>query len=103
METDDGDDRHLLSVDSVKVIAESIGISALDEEVCKRLTEDLEFRLKEVYINTTIMKFWNNNHLINFFHSFLYKHTYTMHSSCSHLYNLTLQLQIFEFATIVYI
>ena len=50
METDDGDDRHLLSVDSIKVIAESIGISALDEEVCKRLTEDLEFRLKEVYI-----------------------------------------------------
>lgn len=51
METDDGDDRHLLSVDSIKVIAESIGISALDEEVCKRLTEDLEFRLKEVVQN----------------------------------------------------
>ena len=50
MEVEDGNERHLLPVDSIKVIAESIGISGLDEEVCKRVTEDLEFRLKEVSI-----------------------------------------------------
>ena len=49
MEVDESNDnRHLLSVESIKVIAESIGIASLDEEVCKRLTEELEFRLKEV-------------------------------------------------------
>ena len=50
MEVDDTSDRNLVPVESIKVIAESIGISNLNEEVCKRLTEDLEFRLKEVYI-----------------------------------------------------
>ena len=47
MELDEGD-RHLISIDSVKVMAESIGISNINEDVCKRLTEEMEFRLKEV-------------------------------------------------------
>lgn len=44
-------DRHLMSVDSIKVMAESIGINNLNEEVCKRVTEEIEFRLKEVRIS----------------------------------------------------
>jgi hypothetical protein len=47
MEVDDND-RNLMSVESVKVMAESVGIANLDEEVCKRLGEDLELKLKEV-------------------------------------------------------
>lgn len=48
MEVDETTDRNLISVDSVKVMAESISISNLNEEVCKRLTEEMEYRLKEV-------------------------------------------------------
>lgn len=47
MEVDESD-RHLMSTDSIKVMAESIGISNLNEDVCKRLSEEMEFRLKEV-------------------------------------------------------
>ena len=47
MEVEDGCERHLLPLDSIKAMGESVGIT-VDEEVCKRLTEDLEFRLKEV-------------------------------------------------------
>lgn len=51
MELEDTCEHHLLPLESIRVIGESIGLSSLDEEVCKRLTEDLEFRLKEVNLN----------------------------------------------------
>ena len=51
MEVDGGPERHLLSVESIKAMAESVGISGLGDEACKRLSEDLEYRLKEVVQN----------------------------------------------------
>ena len=48
MDDEDGPERHLLSLDSIKMMAESVGITGLQEEAGKRLSEDLEFRLKEV-------------------------------------------------------
>ena len=48
MEADDGPVRHLLSVDSIKTMGESIGITTLNDDAATRLSEDLEYRLKEV-------------------------------------------------------
>ena len=48
MEVDDGLVRHLLSVDSIKIMGESIGITTLNDDAATRLAEDLEYRLKEV-------------------------------------------------------
>lgn len=62
MELEDTCEHHLLPLESIKVIGESIGLSSLDDEVCKRLTEDLEFRLKEVMTRVI-----NENYANNFF------------------------------------
>lgn len=52
MEVDGGGtEHHLLPLESIRMMAESVGISGLGEEPCKRLTEDLEYRLKEVVQN----------------------------------------------------
>ena len=51
MDVDGGPERHLLPVESIKAMAESIGISGLGDGPCKRLSEDLEYRLKEVVQN----------------------------------------------------
>lgn len=48
MEVDDGPVRHLLSVDSIKTMGESVGITTLNDDAATRLGEDLEYRLKEV-------------------------------------------------------
>ena len=48
MEVDDGPVRNLLSVDSIKTMGESIGITTLNDDAATRLSEDLEYRLKEV-------------------------------------------------------
>ncbi len=48
MEVEDNNESHLFPNESIKIIGESIGLSGLDDDVCKRLSEDLAFRLKEV-------------------------------------------------------
>ena len=48
MDVDDGPVRHLLSVDSIKTMGESVGITTLNDDAATRLAEDLEHRLKEV-------------------------------------------------------
>jgi transcription initiation factor TFIID subunit 6 len=48
MEVDDGPVRHLLSIDSIKIMGESVGITTLNDDAATRLAEDLEYRLKEV-------------------------------------------------------
>lgn len=48
MEVEDGPVRHLLSVDSIKIMGESIGITTLNDDAATRLSEDLEYRLREV-------------------------------------------------------
>ena len=78
MEVDDNSDRHLLPIESIKAMGESIGISGLEEDVCKRLTEDLEFRLKEV------IKFETTSHnriTINFSHDRLSKTQSSLHDT----------------------
>ena len=50
MDDEDGPERHLVSLDSIKMMAESVGVVGLQEEAGKRLAEDLEFRLKEVCV-----------------------------------------------------
>lgn len=52
MDTDGGNsEHHLLPIDSIRIMAESVGIAGLAEEPCKRLSEDLEYRLKELVQN----------------------------------------------------
>ena len=52
MEVDEGGtERHLLPLESIRMMAESVAIAGLNEEACKRLSEDLEYRLKEVVQN----------------------------------------------------
>lgn len=46
--TDPGMDRHLLPIDSIKVMGEAVGVSNLNDDAAVRLSEDLEYRLKEV-------------------------------------------------------
>ena len=41
-------DRHLLPIDSIKLMGESIGISTLNDDAAVKLSEDLEYRLKEI-------------------------------------------------------
>ncbi len=48
MEVDEGPVRHLLPLDSVKMMGESVGVTSLSEDVATRLGEDLEYRLKEI-------------------------------------------------------
>ena len=49
MEVDgEGPVRHLLPGDSIKIMGESIGVSNLSDDATARLSEDLEYRLKEV-------------------------------------------------------
>lgn len=48
MEVDEGPVRHLLSIDSIKTMGESVGITTLNDDAATRLAEDLEYRLKEV-------------------------------------------------------
>ena len=48
MDVDDGPVRHLLSVDSIKTMGESVGITTLNDDAATRLAEDLEYRVKEV-------------------------------------------------------
>ena len=49
---DDGPTRHLLQIESIKVMGESVGISNLNEDAAAWLSEDLEYRLKEVIQNS---------------------------------------------------
>lgn len=47
MEVDDErPTRHLLAVDSVKIMGESVGITNLNDDAAVCLSEDLEYRLK---------------------------------------------------------
>lgn len=48
METDEGLVRHLLPVDSIKVMSESVGVAAINDDAALKLSEDLEYRLKEI-------------------------------------------------------
>ena len=48
MEVEDGPVRHLLSVDSIKMMGESVGITTLNDDAATRLSDDLEYRLREV-------------------------------------------------------
>ena len=48
METDEGPVRHLLSYESIKMMGESVGVSALSEDVATTIAEDLEYRVKEI-------------------------------------------------------
>ena len=49
MEVDEeGPVRHLLSVESIKMMGESAGVGNLNEDAASRLCEDLEYRLKEI-------------------------------------------------------
>lgn len=48
MEVDEGLVRHLLPVDSVKMMGESVGVGNLNDDAAVKLSEDLEYRLKEL-------------------------------------------------------
>ncbi|XP_064401294.1 transcription initiation factor TFIID subunit 6-like [Halichondria panicea] len=53
MEVDeDGPIRHLLTIESIKIMGESVGISNLNEDAANWLSEDLEYRLKEIVQNS---------------------------------------------------
>lgn len=53
MEVDeDGPIRHLLAIESIKIMGESVGISTLNEDAANWLSEDLEYRLKEIIQNS---------------------------------------------------
>lgn len=46
---DSGDiDRHLLPVDSIKLMGEAIGMTNINEDAAMKISEDLEYRLKEL-------------------------------------------------------
>lgn len=49
---DDGPTRHLLTIESIKIMGESVGISNLNEDAATWLSEDLEYRLKEIVQNS---------------------------------------------------
>ena len=48
MEVDEAPVRHLLSIDSIKIMGESVGITTLNDDAATRLGEDLEYRIREV-------------------------------------------------------
>lgn len=48
METDEGVVRHLLPVDSIKMMGESVGVGSINDDAAVKLSEDLEYRLKEI-------------------------------------------------------
>lgn len=48
MEVEDGLARQLLPVDSIKIMGESIGVNNLNDDAAVKLSEDLEYRLKEM-------------------------------------------------------
>lgn len=45
---DEGPVRHLLGLDSIKLMGESVGVTGLSDDAATRLGEDLEYRLKEI-------------------------------------------------------
>lgn len=47
-ESDDSISKNHLSVESIRMMAESVGISGLNEEIVHLLNADMEFRLKEI-------------------------------------------------------
>ena len=51
--SDDGLVRNLLPLDSIKIIGESAGITNLNDDAAARLSEDLEYRLKEIVQDAT--------------------------------------------------
>ena len=48
MDSEEGPARHLLSYESIKMMAESVGVSGIGEDVATTMAEDLEYRLKEI-------------------------------------------------------
>ena len=48
MEVDEGPVKHLLPVESIKIMGESIGVGNLNDDAAVKLSEDLEYRLKEM-------------------------------------------------------
>jgi len=48
MEVDEGPVRHLLPPDSIKIMGESVGVGNINDDGAVKLSEDLEYRLKEV-------------------------------------------------------
>lgn len=53
MEVDDnGPVRHLLAIESIKIMGESVGISNLNEDAAGWLSQDLEYHLKEIIQNS---------------------------------------------------
>lgn len=44
--------RHLLTVESIKIMGESIGVTTLNDDAAVCLSEDLEYRLKEIVQNS---------------------------------------------------
>ena len=51
VDEEEGPSRHLLSVESIKLMGESVGVSTLKEDAAVKLSEDLEYRLKEIIQN----------------------------------------------------
>lgn len=51
--SDDGAVRNLLPLDSIKIIGESAGITNLNDDAATMLSEDLEYRLKELVQDAT--------------------------------------------------
>ena len=45
---DDGPVHHLLPPESIKMMGEAVGVSSLNEDAALRMSEDLEYRLKEI-------------------------------------------------------
>ena len=48
---EEGPVRHLLPLDSIKLMGESVGVTGLSDDAATRLGEDLEYRLKEIIQN----------------------------------------------------
>ncbi len=53
MDADEGPIRHLLPLESIKMMGESIGIGNLNDDAAVKLSEDLEYRLREMVQDAT--------------------------------------------------